>query len=216
MKTLADFGYDGEAAIAALLKSSEYRSIEQAVASLTLFTHPETVKQTRTESLFRIRRYKQGEKRGQVLGSERVVLCDNDSPTRVFLWSNNLKKYDFREVQYNHIYQKAYNPDYYTSLANICVTPAFLSKLTDKNPSVIQLLKYRVMIEYNFLPNGEQTPTKPVFYDSLQWAQYLPACADLKNRLEQRLESNPKSRIAISVRHFGWRIIPNSPDQYPP
>jgi len=161
MKTLSDFAYDGEAAVELLLNNSIYGNIEQAIASLAIFTHPTTVKQTANKALFRIRRYKAGEKRKDIVISERVVLCDNSSPAHTFLWANNLRKKDLKEVQYNHIYQKSSEPEYYTSLANICVTPAFLGKLTDKNTKVKQLLKYRVWIEYGFLPSGEPTPQKP-------------------------------------------------------
>jgi len=204
MKTLADFAYDGEAAIETLLKNSHYGSIEQAVASLALFTHPSTIKQTANKALFRIRRYKAGEKRKEVVQVERVVLCDNFSPAVVFLWANNLRKKDLKEIQYNHIYQKAYDPEYYTSLANICVTPAFLGKLTDKSKKVKQLLKYRTWVEYGFLPAGEPKPEKPFIYDSLKWAKYLPECSDLKKCILEKLNRMPKSRIALSIQHFGW------------
>jgi len=204
MKTLTDFSYDGEAAVESLLKNSDYGSIEQAVASLTLFTHPETVKQTANKALFHIRRYKAGEARKQIVETERVVLCDNLSPAVAFLCANNLRKTDLKEIQYNHIYQRAYDPEYYTSLANICVTPAFLGKLTDKNRKVKQLLKYRVWAEYGFLPVGEPTPQKPDVYASLVWAKYLPECTDLQKCLLEKIRRMPKSRIALSIQHFGW------------
>jgi hypothetical protein len=218
MKTLTDFRYDGENAIETLLVNSEYGSVEQAIASLTLFTHPHTVKQTSNRALFRIRRYKAGEKRKEILQTERVVLCDNLSPAEAFLWANGLTRNKLRETQYNHVYQRAYDPEYYTSLANICVTPAFLGKLTDKSKKVKQLLKYRVWIEYGFLPIGEPEPEKPTHYDSLIWANYLPACSNLRRCVLEKLETKPKSRIALSIQHFGWifsNLKSNPPDQYP-
>jgi hypothetical protein len=204
MKTLSDFAYDGEAAIELLLNNSIYGSVEQAIASLAIFTHPNTVKQTANKALFRIRRYKAGEKRKEIVTSERVILCDNYSPTSAFLWANNLRKGDLKEIQYNHIYQKSYEPEYYTSLANICVTPAFLGKLTDKNTKVKELLKYRVWIEYGFLPAGEPTPQKPLNYDSLTWAKYLPECSDLKKCILEKIDRMPNSRITLSIQNFGW------------
>jgi hypothetical protein len=204
MKSLTDFEFDGEAAIENLLKNSEYGNIEQAIASLTIFTHPNTVKQTANKALFRIRRYKAGEKRKDILDSERVVLCDNYSPAQVFLWANNLRKRDLKEIQYNHVYPKSDDPEYYTSLANICVTPAFLGKLTDKNTKVKQLLKYRVWIEYGFLPSGEPIPQKPSNYDSLTWEKYLPECSDLKKYIYEKIERMPKNRITLSIQKFGW------------
>ena len=99
-KTLKDFGCDGELALEEVLLESEYGSIEQAIASLTLFTHPETVEQTDAEALFRIRRARAGETRGQIVQSERVVLCDNDSPTRAFLWANGMTHNQYSDVQF--------------------------------------------------------------------------------------------------------------------
>jgi hypothetical protein len=102
----------------------------------------------------------------------------------------------------------AYDPAFYTSLANICVTPAFLSKLTDKNPRVIQLLKYRASQAYGFVPDGEPRPEKPEGYDKVIWADFLPACPDLKSRIVARLRNNVESRIALSIEHFGWHYGP--------
>jgi len=67
VKTLQAFDYNGETALEDLLVKSEYGCIEQAVASLTLFTHPATVVQTKNAALFRIRRYRAGQERGDIL-----------------------------------------------------------------------------------------------------------------------------------------------------
>jgi len=206
MKTLKDFGFNGESALEEVILESKYGSIEQAIASLTLFTHPDTVMQTGGKGLFRIRRYRAREERGQIVESERVVLCDNDSPTRAFLWSNGMTHQQYSHVQFNHIYQLSYDPEYYTSLANICVTPAFLSKLTDGNHRIQDLLKYRSYDLYGFVPMDEQCPLKPDCYGSLQWADTCNYNGDLKGTIEKKLIANALSRIAISVERFGWLI----------
>jgi hypothetical protein len=54
LKALQEYAYDGFAALEALIAASPYRSTEQIVASLTLFSHPETVRQTRLKPLFRV------------------------------------------------------------------------------------------------------------------------------------------------------------------
>lgn len=204
MKTLKDYKYNGESALSSLLLKSEYRSIEQAIASLTIFTDPETVEQTKNKGLFRIRRYKAGERRGEIIENERIVTCDNDSPTRTFLWANGLSRSTYSEIQFNHIYQNSSDPDLYTSLANICVTPAFLSKLTDKNEKVKNLLKYRIRELYNFRPEGHPEPSQPDNYSHLIWAPFPPAIGNLKDCVNEKLETNARSRIALSVHEFGW------------
>lgn len=206
MKTLANHKFNGESALAEILRESEYKGIEQSIASLTLFTHPITVAPSQGKALFRIRRYKSGEERGQIVKDEQVLLCDNDSPTRTFLWANQMSHNQFAEVQFNHIYQISYDPRYYTSLSNICVTPAFLSKLTDKNDRIKALLKYRSYDLYGVYPDGFPTPTKPNGYEHLVWAETCTPNPNLKMVIESRLMANAKSRIAESVRNFGWLL----------
>lgn len=211
MKTLSDYDFNGESALVELLTNSVYGSVEQAIASLTLFSHPTTVSQTQNKGLFRIRRYREGEKRGQVVKGERVLLCDNNSPTNTFLWANGINKKSVSEVQFNHIYQRSDDPDLYTSLANLCVTPAFLSKLTDKSQRVKNLLQFRAFDLYGFAPFGE--PPEPECYKGLLWAKELPACPNLRACIERHLAKSPKSRITLSVQCFGWGYEPmDEPD----
>ncbi|HSY43650.1 MAG TPA: hypothetical protein VK811_07035 [Candidatus Acidoferrum sp.] len=204
MKTLSEYGFHGEKPLEEILSGSIYGCVGQAVASLTVFTHPNTAVQTRNKGIFRVRRYRAGEKRGQIIEAERVVVCDNMSTAHSFCWANNLDWKQFKECQYNHIYAKSYDPIYYTSLANICVTPAFLGKLTDKNKNVRQLLCYRAFELYAFHPNDEPEPIKPEGYDGLKWAPPLPAILDVKGQIIRRFESHKKSRAAISKNLFGW------------
>jgi len=206
MKIFKDFGFHGEKALREVLTTSPYGTLEQTVASLALFTHPETVAQTTSGGLFRVRRYKAGEKRGQVLPEEKVVLCDNTTPANVFRWANAVRRGALTEVQFNHIYPKSQSWECYTSLANICVTPAFLSKATDKSPEVRAILRYRVFRLYGFRPSDEPEPTKPPDYDSLSWAPCLPESKDVGADLRAALNSSPKSRAAVSARLFGWHF----------
>lgn len=210
--TLSEFGFDGEDALRTLISRSSYRTLEQAVASLTLFTDPKIVAHTENKALFPIRRYRRNEQRGAVLDKERVVLCDNQSPTLAFLWANDLfGARKPREVQYNHIYRCSQDATCYTSLANICVTPSFLAKLTDKNREIINLLQYRAWCLYRFRPEEFETPKKPACYSDLDWAPHpCEPCSkpELVKRLNDRIEKNPKSRIAIASSEFGWLFAP--------
>lgn len=209
---LDDFDFNGEKALAHLLEHSPYRSFEQAIASLTLFTHPDLVRLTKRQSLFHIRRALKGETRGQVIDTDKVILCDNTSVRQAFLWSSNLTGARIpKEVQYNHVYQGAQDKDLYTSLSNICVTPAFLAKLTDKNQKIKNLLRYHVWSTYEFCPDGQQEPEKPECYDDLIWAPYPgEGCSqgEFIARIESRIHRCPQSRIALSNYHFGWCLRP--------
>lgn len=214
-KTLKDFGYNGYEALKHVLELS-YGSVSQAVASLTLFSHPSTVAQTNNKALFRIIRDMQ--KRGDILPDKQVVLCDNSSPQNAILWAHSMKYGQLKDVQYNHVYSMSNNVEYYTSLANICITPAYLAKLTDTNEEIKALLKYRVFDIYNFLPQDTARPLKPTDYDNLIWADYFPEVKNLSEVLKKRMVKCAKSRINISAEKFGWLfsdLDTNAPNRFP-
>lgn len=133
-RTLAEFGFDGEAALTALIAASRYRTIAQAVASLSVFSHPRTVAQTGGKALFPTIRGKPGE---FIEVSGRLLMTDdNRSPFDAFRWANGLGASRWPDTQVNHIYRVSADPDAYTSLANIVITPAFIAKLTDTHDEV--------------------------------------------------------------------------------
>ncbi len=51
LKDLADYAFDGERVLEEIIKSSFYKTPSQALASLTKFSHPQTVAQTNNENL---------------------------------------------------------------------------------------------------------------------------------------------------------------------
>jgi len=61
---------------------------------------------------------------------------------------------------------------------------------------------------YDFVPDGREAPPKPAGYDDLLWADCLPPCENLRNRLEERLRSCPKSNPARSKDLYGWHFEP--------
>lgn len=207
LETLKDFDFNGYRALESVINKT-YGSMSQAIASLTLFSHPETVAQTKNKALFRIIRSSAVVGRGYVSKEKQVVMCDNTSPQNVILWTHSMKYKQFKDVQFNHIYSLSQEPEYYTSLANICVTPVFLAKLTDTNKQVKLLLQYRVFDIYNFLPEGTEPPVKPLNYDALVWAPYLPAVKELAPIFERRMKKCGKNRISISAKEFGWLFSP--------
>ncbi len=202
-KTLSDFGLDGQLAFEALIASSQYRTPAQAVASLTLFSHPETVRQTAGQALFpTIRNQKRVGEYAEHEGRQ-VLLDDNKSPKDAFLWANSLSRRG-TDTQFNHVYASSSDPDAYTALQNICMTPAFIAKLTDTNPEIRQLLKYRSYQLYGWVPKGHEAPAKPESYEILEWAVPLPATKDLRATLLQAMATKPKDRTVLAARKLGW------------
>lgn len=214
---------DGDKALEDVLGRGRYGLLE-VVAKYTVFLHPDTVKQMNGEALFRIARAKDSASRGCIIpqpdGSE-VVVDDNTSPTRAFEWAAQQQKGRRTDVQFNHIYNGndksdlyRSDPDIYTALWNICVTPAFLAKLTDTHKDVIATLRRRLFDLYDCLPEGEPEPEPPDGYDSLtkKWHEHPPPVCRLEDVLRDRLKRAPKSNPAESCRKIGWCFSGWEPD----
>jgi hypothetical protein len=203
-RTLADFGLNGRAALEAIVAGSQYRTIAQAVASLTMFSHPDTVRQTGGKALFPTIRNQRRVGQFDEYQGLRVLLDDNKSPTDAFRWANGLLGLRGPDTQFNHVYAASLDIDAYTALPNICMTPAFIAKLTDTSEEVGALLRYRSYDLYAWVPRDTAAPEKPVEYDSLDWAAPLPAIADVKAVLTAAMASKPKDRTVIAARELGW------------
>ena len=196
-----------------LLGRVRYRTVLEAVAKYTVFLHPETVKKTNGEALFPIVRKSKNDPRPLGTCAEGVMLDDNTSPTLAFLWAAQRKRGP--DVQFNHIYKDAENPATYTALWNICVTPAFLAKLTDVNHhgDVVAALKRKSFDLYGYLPDGESEPEPPDGYGALDWrCDRPPPVPDLESVLRARLHRAPKSRPAKACRKYGWYFSRWEPD----
>lgn len=205
--TFADFGFDGVATFEAIVASSQYGTLAQAVASLTVFSHPDTVRQTRGKGVFPTVRgaHSIGQLREHESGH--VVMDDNKSPTDAFLWANRLGRRG-RDTQFNHVYPASADPDAYTALPNICMTPAFIAKLTDTSPAIRDLLRYRSYDLYGWHPRGTEAPSKPDVYDELNWAQPLPPVIDVEAALRSAMATKPKDRTVRAALNQGWLFQP--------
>lgn len=203
---------DGVEALAQTLVRPGYSNVSEAIAVHTVFLHPDTVAQTRGEPLFRhVRDMARRDTFGELDDGTPVMFDDNTGPTLGFLWAAQRSK--GRDVQYNHIWGDTRNLATYTELWNLCATPAFLAKTTDgsNHPEVVHLFRYRALDQYAYVPEGEERPTKPGGYESLEWPKSPEAVADLEVVFRQRLLSAPRSWPARSARHLGW-IFSDGPD----
>lgn len=206
-KTLVDFGLDGRTALEAVIASSQYRTIAQAVASLTLFSHPDTVRQTGGQALFPAIR--NAKRVGEITehDGQKVLLDDNKSPTDAFLWANGLARRG-PDTQFNHVYSASLDIRAYTALPNICMTPAFVAKLTDTSREVRHLLQFRSFQLYGWVPDGHDQPERPADYEILEWAAPLPAVADVRAAMDSAMASKPKNRTVLAARRLGWLFDP--------
>ena len=214
---------DGVESLADVLERAGYRTVLEAVAEYTVFLHPETVAQTHGEALFPVARTRHMARRGYIVeqpDGTRVMLDDNTSPTVAFEWAAQQKRGP--DVQFNHLYRGTdepdiytADPDIYTALWNICVTPAFLAKLTDvkRHASVVTALKRRSFDLYGYLPEGEPEPEPPDCYERLEWRGCPPSVPDLEYVLRRRLNRAPRSRTAKACREIGWYFSRWEPDE---
>lgn len=200
--SLQVFQLDGLKALTALIAKSPYKTLENAVAALTVFSHPKTVEQTGCKPFVRTvrslaRRAQIGEINGQQVGFD-----DNKSPTDAFLWCNGLKRP--KDIQFNHVYPLSSDPESYTCLANICMGPAFLAKLSDTHAGVRRMLEYRAFELYGWHPKSLETPMEPDGYRELAWAEPLPAVSNLSEKLAAIIAKRPKDRTVAFTQTLGW------------
>lgn len=202
-RTLMDFNLNGRTALERIIASSQYQTIAQAVASLTLFSHPRTVEQTGGRAIFPSVRNPQERGATDIVSGRRVLLDDNKSPKDAFLWANGLSRRGL-DTQFNHVYPTSRDPDAYTALPNICVTPAFIAKLTDTSEDVRVLLRYRSYELYGWTPAGYSPPERPEGYGDLEWAAPLPPVQDVRAAVTAAMARKPKDRTVMAARELGW------------
>ena len=215
MKQLIEFSYDGQEALKAVIEESSYRTLEQAIACLATFAHPDTVRAINTSHLFCVVRTRNNAARGQIVelaGGVRAMQDDNLTPTNAFIWAHGIRRNRYKDVQFNHVWGQSADITAYTNLANIFALPSFLTKLTDAHPGVKALLRYRCYELFQYHPEGTQTPEMPRAYNELQWAAPLPYVSDLEARYRRAMTSSPRSRTTVSAREIGWYFSGYEPD----
>lgn len=217
-KTLSDFGYDGRAILDYLLKASPWGSIDQTVASLSVFAHPDIVAASGQRAIFRtIRR---AVDRGKICDG---VMCDdNYSPAMAFEWSTGFKRRGGSDLTCCHLYAASEDPESYTDLRNLFYAPSFISKLTDNQASLLpsrhalNVLRYRAFALYGYCgPRSSSRPNKPEHYGELEWAEPFGArtsAYELEDRLRAVLAGKPKDRITKSAARCGWAFSGYEPD----
>jgi len=206
---------DGTRVLDDLARSSRFGSLEALLAAHTLFLHPDVVKQTRGRAVVPVvRDFARRGTAGQLPDGRRVVFCDNSTPRDLFLWSSGSKT--ARDVQYNHVWPGTNtDPDAYTALWNLCVTPAFLARLTDRG-ALMALVQYRAFTLFgDVLPMKWRPNEKPEGYDSLEewWLGPAGAVKDLEAALRSRMARRPRSRASLAASHICWLFHPDGPDE---
>jgi hypothetical protein len=146
----------------------------------------------------------------EIVGCEgRVMIDDNRSPAVAFEWAHGIRERP--DVQANHVWSRSQDVAAYTSLANLCLTPAFLAKLTDTDATICTLLRFRAHDLFGYWPDDSEA-TKPPDYDRLTWADPLPAVPNLEKALRAAMRTKPKDRVVVCARTLGWLFSDFHPD----
>ena len=205
---------DGAKLLIELVRQAGYDSLESAIASHTIFIHPETVYQTRGQAILPMIRgnVRKGIHKYETQPDGSQVWIDNNIPVKnLFLWATNRKKgIDF---QCNHIWNTSNDPEAYTALWNLCVTPAFLAKATDSKGPVKALLQYRSFDLYGHLPKGHPKPQRPQGYEKLSWSDFPEPLPNLESHLRSIMTGKPKSAATRIARELGWLFSNWAPDR---
>ena len=132
--------------------------LRRAVLDNCYFLDPSVVSQAENLPIFRARRKRGGETPETIVDGFHV--SQNLPPDLAFFVATPDTR-DRSSVQLCHIYGgtgEARDPFYYTNLANLCLLPNFLVKLSDTNTYIKNLLKGCSFALYNFAPQGEISP----------------------------------------------------------
>lgn len=210
----ADPLLDGLAMLEDLLGKAGFTSVAEAVAANTLFLHPDTVRQTGGQAVFRsVRDVTRRGRFGFLPDGREVLYDDNRSPAWTFMWAAGHT--ERRDIQFTQVWAGSKDPDVYTALWNICVTPAFLATTIEgcHHDAIMETLRFRSFDLYGRLPAGVPKPEKPEGYGALRWLPHLPAAADLQAVLRGRMAQNPHDRITQSARRLGWVFSGWEPDK---
>ena len=158
-------------------------------------------------------RAKSSKDRGQAFDHHdggRIVFADNTVPQDVFQWA--VGGVTGNDIQFKHVYSASADVTLYTSLANLCVTPSFLAKLTDHDEAICALLEYRVYDLYGFIPPQHKPPEKPKIYSELEWREPCPVIGDLEGLYRKGMKRGPKNHATICAREVGWLFSDFRPD----
>ena len=194
---------DGTAALAAVIERAGWSTVAAAVAAHAVFLDPATVAQAGGRAIVpSVRNMGHRRQLGQLPDGRRVLFDDNASPTDAFLWAANRIKGP--DVQFNHVWPGASDPDAYTALWNLCCTPAFLAKATDSDPDVQAVLRYRSWELYGCRPAGTPEPIRPRGHETLRWHPSPPPIGDLEAAFRERMRAAPGRGLVLAARSIGW------------
>jgi hypothetical protein len=187
------------------------------LAALAVFTHPLNIVQTRGLNVFCVIRARSRAERGthvELASGETVMLDDNSALTNAVAWVHGLHQQGqrLRDVQFNHLWRKSEDVSAYTNLTNLCMMPAFLSKLSDTDSTVCALLRYRAWMLYAECLGWNAPPDRVSKCDDPEWSDTLAPVNNVEETYRAAMRRRRADRTTQSARKIGWLFSQFRPD----
>jgi hypothetical protein len=152
--------------------------LDVLVAETAIWAHPEThgrqLRSSGSAAVYPgVRRAKsgQGEKRGVKNG---VGLDDNTYANNAIKAALGMHRTQIVGFECCHIWSgTCYDDRYHTAIANLVLIPRALASLTDHDASIQAALKYRAFELYDWHPDDQSPPSKPLNYPE-NWLEPQP------------------------------------------
>jgi hypothetical protein len=125
------------------------------------------------------------ERVGQVI--EGIILDDNTYANTCFKRALGIHRKQVIGFHVCHIWSgTAYNPRYFTQLANLVAIPRELSSLTDHHPHIVACLRFRSWELYRWKPDKDLSPVEPANYPKT-WRPPFPTNENARRSIRRRL-----------------------------
>jgi len=129
-------------------------------------------------------RPKTGERKGQILGGER--LDDNSYANHAIKQAAGIVRSSIRGFEACHIWpQSCYDSRCHTVIANLVLLPRPLAGLSDHDPEIRTALQFRAFELFNWCPPDQIPPTRPAFFPTT-WSSPMPFTERVARALTNR------------------------------
>jgi hypothetical protein len=119
-----------------------------------------------------------------------ITLDDNTYANTCFKRALGIQRKQFAGFNICHIWAgTAYDPRYFTQIANLVAIPSELASLTDHHHHVAASLKFRSWELYGWKPDKELAPVRPANYPN-EWRDPFPFNKRCRKSVDRKLRKN--------------------------
>jgi hypothetical protein len=134
--------------------------------------------------------------------NRKVVLDDNATADWALFWSHGYRGKS-KGWSLAHVWERAYDPECFSNIANLCIIKQSLAAFTDKDGPLVEHLRFHAQEIYGWRPGNENKLEKPAGYDELSW-KYLTPEGDPIDNVNTAFEKSKRKRAML------LKALPNS------